>query len=89
MSLKTGNPASAATLNRVENVITDDEPTNTKNLDSRQPSAEEKIHEIAHWYLNAKNVPRPIVPYLKEKFGISAGQAAKAITKAVEWRAVR
>ena len=49
----------------------------------------EKIRRVAHWYLNAKNVPRPIVPYLKDKFGITTGQAAKAISKAVEWRSVR
>ncbi len=47
----------------------------------------EKIHKAANWYLNhSKATPRPIVPYLKDKFGISAGQAAKAISKAVEWR---
>lgn len=73
MSSESGNPASAATLNRAENVITDDV----------------KINEVAHWYLNAKSVPRPIAAYLKEKFGITAGQAAKAISKAAELRLVR
>ena len=50
---------------------------------------EEKIKKVAHWYFNANNVPRPIIPFLKEKFGISSGQAAKVISKAIEWRQVR
>ncbi len=48
-----------------------------------------KIKEVAHWYYNARNVPKPIIPFIKRKFGVDAGTAAKAITKAIEWRSVR
>ena len=38
---------------------------------------EEKIKKFAHWYFNANSVPRPIIPFLKEKFGHIVGPSCQ------------